>query len=83
MYLSEENQQKWASVLDHPDLPAIKDPYRRAVTSVILENQLNEMRKEAGILHEAGSPTNFAGTGGFGGGAAAGSGAPGRCIRFP
>ena len=71
MYLSEQNQEKWASVLDHPDLPAIKDPYRRAVTSVILENQLTEMRKEAGILHETGSPTNFAGTGGFGGGAAA------------
>jgi hypothetical protein len=71
MYLSEESQQKWSSVLDHPDLAPIKDPYRRAVTSVILENQLNEMRKEAGILHETGSPTNFAGTGGFGGGAAA------------
>jgi len=71
MYLSEQNQEKWGAVLDHPDLPAIKDPYRRAVTTVILENQLNEMRKEAGILHEAGSPTNFAGTGGFGGGAAA------------
>ena len=71
MYLSEENQQKWSSVLDHPDLPAIKDPYRRAVTSVILENQLTEMRKEAGILTEAGSPTNFTGTGGFSGGAAA------------
>jgi hypothetical protein len=70
--LSEENQKKWESVLDHPDLPAIKDPYRKAVTAVILENQLTEMRKEAGILHEAGSPTNFAGTGGFGGGAAAG-----------
>jgi hypothetical protein len=71
MYLSEESQKKWESVLDHPDLPAIKDPYRRAVTSVILENQLTEMRKEAGILNE-GPPTNFAGTGGFGGGAAAG-----------
>jgi len=71
MYLSEENQAKWDSVINHPDLPAIKDPYRRAVTAVILENQLTEMRKESGILHEAGSPTNFAGTGGFGGGAAA------------
>ena len=71
MYLSEENQAKWDSVINHPDLPAIKDPYRKAVTAVILENQLTEMRKEAGILHEAGSPTNFAGTGGFGGGAAA------------
>jgi len=71
MYLSEHTQQKWASVLDHPDLAPIKDPYRKAVTAVILENQAQEMMKEAGILHEAGSPTNFAGTGGFGGGAAA------------
>ena len=71
MYLSEENQAKWDSVINHPDLPAIKDPYRRAVTAVILENQLTEMRKESGILNETGSPTNFAGTGGFGGGAAA------------
>jgi hypothetical protein len=70
MYLSEENQAKWDSVINHPDLPAIKDPYRKAVTAVILENQLTEMRKEAGILNE-GPPTNFAGTGGFGGGAAA------------
>ena len=71
MYLSEENQAKWDSVINHPDLPAIKDPYRRAVTAVILENQLTEMRKESGILQETGSPTNFAGTGGFSGGAAA------------
>ena len=71
MYLSEHSQQKWDSVLNHPDLPEIKDPYRKAVTAVILENQAQEMMKEAGILHESGSPTNFAGTGGFGGGAAA------------
>jgi hypothetical protein len=71
MYLSEHSQQKWDSVLNHPDLPEIKDPYRKAVTAVILENQAQEMMKEAGILNETGSPTNFAGTGGFGGGAAA------------
>ena len=71
MYLSENLQTKWEGVLDHPDMPKIADPYRKAVTAVILENQLTEMQKEAGILHEAGSPTNFAGTGGFGGGAAA------------
>ena len=71
MYLSEQLQTKWAGVLDHPDMPAIKDPYRKAVTAVILENQAVEMAKSAGMLTEAGSPTNFAGTGGFGGGAAA------------
>ena len=72
MYLSENLQSKWESVLDHPDMPKIADPYRKAVTAVILENQAQEMIKEAGILNETGSPTNFAGTGGFGGGAAAG-----------
>jgi hypothetical protein len=71
MYLSENLQNKWEGVLDHPDLPKIADPYRKAVTAVILENQATEMIKESGMLQETGSPTNFAGTGGFGGGAAA------------
>jgi hypothetical protein len=71
MYLSENLQSKWESVLDHPDMPKIADPYRKAVTAVILENQAQEMIKESGILQETGSPTNFAGTGGFSGGAAA------------
>ena len=70
MYLSEQLQRKWEGVLDHPDLPSISDPYRKAVTAVILENQATEMRKASGMLQET-SPTNFAGTGGFSGGAAA------------
>jgi len=69
MYLSESLQKKWESVLDHPDLPAIKDPYRKAVTAVILENQAVEMQK-SGMMFET-SPTNASGTGGFGGGATA------------
>ncbi len=71
MYLSENLQSKWESVLDHPDMPKIADPYRKAVTAVILENQAQEMIKEGAILNETGSPTNFAGTGGFSGSAAA------------
>ena len=70
MYLSEELQTKWAGVLDHPDMAKITDPYKRAVTAVVLENQAQEMQK-SGMIYEAGPPTNFAGTGGFGGGAAA------------
>ena len=69
MYLSESLQKKWESVLDHPDLPAIKDPYRKAVTAVILENQAIEMQK-TGMMFET-SPTNASGTGGFGAGATA------------
>jgi len=38
MYLSETHEKKWQPVLEHPDLPKITDAYRRAVTSVILEN---------------------------------------------
>jgi len=72
MYLSEGLQKKWEGVLDHPDMTPIKDPYRKAVTAVILENQAQEMQKTSGMLYEAGSPTNFAGTGGFGGSSAAG-----------
>ena len=71
MYLSEQLQTKWEGVLDHPDLPAIKDPYRKAVTAVVLENQAQEMIKAGHILNEA-APTNSAGAGGFSGGAAAG-----------
>ena len=69
MYLSENLQKKWEGVLDHPDLPKIADPYRKAVTAVILENQATEMQKTGQILQETGYPTNHAETGGFGGSA--------------
>ena len=60
MYLSEQLQTKWGGVLDHPDLEPIKDPYRKAVTAVVLENQAQEMQKASAILNE-GSPTNSTG----------------------
>ena len=63
MYLSENLQKKWEGVLDHPDLPKIADPYRKAVTAVILENQATEMQKASGMLMEA-TPTNSASAGG-------------------
>jgi hypothetical protein len=70
MYLSEELQSKWQPVLEHADLPAIKDPYRKAITALVLENQQQAMLKEGGNLFET-APTNSAGTGGFGSGATA------------
>ena len=48
MFLSEELQQKWQPVLDHEDLDKIGDPYRKAVTSVLLENQEQALREQAG-----------------------------------
>jgi hypothetical protein len=53
MYLSEPLQNKWYGVLDHPDLPAITDPYRKAVTAVVLENQAVEMQKSGMITENA------------------------------
>ena len=46
MYVSEELQKKWQPVLEHPDLEAIKDPHRRAVTSILLENQEKAARED-------------------------------------
>ena len=53
MYQTEHLQEKWQPVLNHPDLPEIKDPYRRAVTTVILENQEKAMREDGEFLREA------------------------------
>jgi hypothetical protein len=53
MYNSEALQEKWQPVLNHPDLPAITDSYKRAVTAVILENQEKEMNEQRSMLNEA------------------------------
>ena len=59
MFLTENLQQKWGPVLDHPDLPKIGDSYKKAVTTVILENQEKAMKEERGMLTEA-APVNDA-----------------------
>ena len=61
MYLSEEIQKKWSPVLDHPDLQEIADPYRKAVTSVILENQEKALREEKQVFSEAVHANNMSG----------------------
>ena len=61
MYLSETYQKKWQPVLDHPDLPKVTDSYKRAVTSVILENQERALKEDAAFLSEA-APTNATGS---------------------
>jgi hypothetical protein len=65
MFLSEELQNKWQPVLEHPELEAIKDPYKKAVTAVILENQQREMAAAAQQLNETApsiaAPTNLTG----------------------
>ena len=66
MFLSEELKQKWQPVLEHPELEAIKDPYKKAVTAMVLENQSQAMasdRAQMGMLNEttSGGPSNITG----------------------
>jgi len=61
MFLSESIQQKWQPVLEHPDLPKIEGAYKRAVTSMVLENQEKALREDAAFLSEA-APSNATGS---------------------
>ena len=59
MYMSETVSEKWKDVIDHPDLPEIKDSYRRDVTLRLLENQEKFLAEasptmSAGVLPDTG-----------------------------
>ena len=60
MFQTQHLQEKWQPVLEHSDLPKIEDSYRRAVTTLILENQEKAMREDRAFLGEA-APTNATG----------------------
>jgi hypothetical protein len=54
--------EKWSAVVDHPDLPEIKDSYKKYVTSVLLENQEKALVEEKQALWET-TPVNAIGAG--------------------
>ena len=61
MFQTEQLQEKWAPLLDYEGIDPIKDPHRRSVTAVLLENQEKFLQDEAsfgesGMLSE--QPTN-------------------------
>jgi hypothetical protein len=64
--LNESIQGKWQPVLEHPDLPAIGDSHKKAVTAQLLENTERALAEARGfnpgqgLLAEA-SPTNAMG----------------------
>ena len=60
MFNTEHLQEKWQPVLEHNDLPEINDSYRKAVTTVILENQEKALKEDRGFISEA-APTNATG----------------------
>ena len=66
MFNAEHLQEKWSPILEHSELDPIKDTYRKAVTSVLLENQETFLKEERGMLSEA-APTNSLGGTGYSG----------------
>ena len=80
MYLSEQLQSKWKPLLEAEGLDNIKDPYKRAVTAQLLENQERFLREERAFISEAApnintgsnaTPGAGSGNAGFGGDATA------------
>jgi len=80
--MSQSNYQqlveKWGPVLEHESFSPISDSHKRAVTATVLENTERALMESGdlsanmtSLLSEA-SPTNDAGTGGFGGASTAG-----------
>ena len=61
--MTEELQKKWEPVLEHPELESIKDPYKKAVTALVLENQHQAMQADKRQLNEYAEPgpTNVTG----------------------
>ncbi|MGH7743861.1 MAG: ATP-binding protein [Candidatus Dormibacteria bacterium] len=76
---NEQLLAKWKPVLEHADLPKIKDPVRKLHCATLLENTEKAMKQEreqnsafnGGMITET-LPANFAGTGGYATAAAAG-----------
>jgi hypothetical protein len=64
MYLSENIAEKWKPVMEHGDLPEIKDSYKRDVTLRLLENQEKFLAEAAPTNHMGGS-SSTAGAGGI------------------
>ena len=76
MFNAEHLQEKWSPVLNNEAANPIADRYKKAVTSVLLENQEKFLREEAAFsqgINLMESPTNSAGSNpaGFSGAAAA------------
>lgn len=63
MYLTEQKMEKWSAILDHADMPEIKDAHRRAVTATMLENQEQANREsnlqEAAPVNNTGNAANY------------------------
>ena len=66
MFNAEQAIDKWAPILEHSEIPAIGDNYKKHVTAVLLENQekaLREERSAMGFMTETAANATTGGTG--------------------
>lgn len=50
--------EKWSKILDMEDAPKLDSNFKRKVTAQLIENQMNESRKQSEALTEDTAPTN-------------------------
>jgi hypothetical protein len=60
VFLTEEVKKKWAPVIDHADIPAIKEVWKKRVTTILLENTARELGTQQRVLAED-APANQSG----------------------
>lgn len=61
MYVSSDILKKWEPLLEHADLPKIKDSYRKQVTAALLENQEKSLRsnpRRQSLMEAGETPAN-------------------------
>ena len=46
----EDLLKKWEPILEHPEFAEIKDPYKKKVTAILLENQDRDMEEAKSSL---------------------------------
>jgi hypothetical protein len=65
--LVEQLERKWQPVLEHDSLSPVKDNYRRAVTSILLENEEQALREDSSAVNSVGTGLNYATSSGLAG----------------
>lgn len=63
---AQELIKEWGPILDHEDVPSIDDPYKKAVTAILLENQRKACLLETSPVNSLGNANALTYTGGNG-----------------
>ena len=65
--LVEQLERKWQPVLEHSSLSPVQDNYRRAVTSILLENEEQALREDSTVANAVGTGLNYSTSSGLAG----------------